>query len=105
MKRGFVNLQELRANFDKADFKCGKSSYCFIRGKKIIKVYAIKYGEDNIPRYVEDFSKYKAATIAFPEDYIRENGKVAAEISPYIDCEDITKTFNANALLKNIMNG
>ena len=52
MNRGLVNLKKLRENFDKADFKQGKSSYCFIIGNKLVKVYAKKDGEYLIPKNI-----------------------------------------------------
>lgn len=97
MDRGLVNLEELRKNFDKADFKHGKSSYCFIRGNKIIKIYASKFGENLIPKNVCDFSKFKADTIVFPDEYIYENEKIVGEIANYIKSREVSEAFNDSA--------
>ena len=94
MNRGLVNLKELRENFDKADFKQGKSSYCFINGDEIIKIYAKKFGENYIPKDVCDLSKFSADTIVFPKEYIYENGKIVGEISKYIKSKSINESFN-----------
>ncbi len=99
-----VNLKELRRNFAKADFKYGKSSYCFINGDYIVKVYARKkYGY--YPENVCDFSKNEAKTIVFPRMYIRENGSIVAEVSKYINNDDIINSFNADAKLNVIVKG
>lgn len=105
MNRGLVNLEELRKNFDKADFKQGKSSYCFIQGDKIIKVYAKKYEKNYLPKEICDFSKFSADTIVFPLEYIYENGKIVGEISKYIKSKAITESFNEKANLKAIIKG
>lgn len=99
-----INLSKLRENFDKADFKHGKSSYCFIIDDKIIKIYARK--KDGVyPENVLDLSKYSADTIVFPEGYILENDKIVAEISRYINSKDIITSFNDDALLDVIISG
>lgn len=105
MNRGLVNLEELRKNFDKADFKKGKSSYCFIDGDKVIKIYTVKFGENFIPKKVCDFSKLSADTIVFPEEYIYENGKIVGEISKYIKSKPISESFNEEAHLDAIIKG
>ena len=104
MNRGLVNLEELRNNFSKADFKFGKNSYCFIMGNKIIKLYAKKYDLD-MPKNVCDLSKFKADTIVFPKKYIYENGVIVGEISEYINSNDITYSFDENANLEKIIEG
>ena len=100
--RGLVDLAKLRSSFDKADFKHGKNSYCFIQGDQIIKVYARKYGEP-MPKNVCDFSKYKADTIVFPIEYIYENGQVVGEISKYIKSEAISSSFDEKANVNRII--
>lgn len=104
MNRGLVNLSELRNSFNNADFKQGKSSYCFIRDDKIIKIYAPKYGDNYVPTEVCDFSKFSADTIVFPDKYIYENGKIVGEIAKYIKSESIDKSFNDKAIIKRIIN-
>lgn len=99
-----INLSKLREKFDKADFKYGKSSYCFIIDDKIIKVYARKK-DGSYPENVLDLSKYSADTIVFPEGYIRENGKIVAEVSRYINSQDIIMSFNDDAFLDAIIAG
>ena len=62
MKQGLVDLESLRKLKNEADFR-GKSAYCFIRGNKIIKIYANKFDKGYIPldrNSICDFSKYKA---------------------------------------------
>ena len=103
MNRGLVNLEELRSNFANADFKQGKSSYCFIQGDKIIKVYATKHGENFIPKNICDFSNFKADTIVFPEAYIYEKGKVVGEISKYIKSKPISTSFDDKANIQKII--
>ena len=105
MNRGLVNLEKLRDNFDKADFKYGKSSYCFIIGDKIVKIYAKKDGEDFIPKNIYDFSKFIADTIVFPNEYIYENGIIVGEISDYINSMPIVKSFNDEAKIDKIIDG
>ena len=106
MNRGLVNLEELRKNFDKADFTNGKCSYCFIQDNKIIKIYANKYGVNCIePSRVCDFSKFKADTIIFPFKYIKENGVIVGEISNYIKNKDIIHSFNGKADLNKMIKG
>lgn len=105
MNRGLVNLVKLRKNFDKADFKQGKSSYCFIDGNRIIKVYAQKYEDDFFPSEVCNFSKYKSDTIVFPTEYIYENGHIVGEISTYIKSQNITHSFDKEANLDKMING
>ena len=103
MNRGLVNLSKLRDNFDKADFKQGKSSYCFIDGDRVIKIYAKKYGENFIPKNVCNLSKFNADTIVFPEEYIYENGKIVGEISKYIKSKPIDESFNDKADVNEII--
>ena len=105
MNRGLVNLSELRNNFDKADFKQGKSSYVFIKGDKVIKIYAKKYGDDYVPREVCDFSKCSADTIVFPIEYIYENGKIVGEISKYIKSKPISESFNDHVNINKLIIG
>ena len=104
MNRGLVNLDELRNNFSKADFKQGKSSYGFIIGNNVIKIYAKKYGDDYIPKNVCDFSKFCANTIVFPNEYIYENGKIVGEVSKYIRSKGIYDSFNDKAIINRIIN-
>ena len=108
MDRGLVNLKELRNNIAISDFQ-GKSGYCFIKGNKIIKVYA-RSGDKGffIPldnSKVVDFSKYSADTIVFPDEYIYEDGKIVGEISKYIKSKTIDKSFNNHAKIKAIVDG
>ena len=108
MDRGLVNLSELRNNIAISDFQ-GKSGYCFIKDKKIIKVYA-RNGDKGffIPldtSKIVDFSKYSADTIVFPDEYIYENGKKAGEISKYIKSKSIDNSFNDHAKIKAIIEG
>ena len=105
MDRGLVNLSELRNSFDKADFKQGKSSYCFIRGDKVIKIYAKKNGDNFIPSQICDLSKFKADTIVFPLEYIYEKEKIVGEISQYIKSNAISESFNENANINSIIEG
>lgn len=107
MNRGLVNLEELRKNRNNADFQ-GKSAYCFIDGNKIIKIYATKQDDDFIPVELDkivDFSKYKADTIVFPQEYIYENGLLVGEIMRYIRDKSIDKSFNKNARCNKIITG
>ena len=98
-----VDLNNLRKNFDKADFKHGKSSYCFIIGEYIVKVYARK--KDGVyPENVCNFSKYEANTIVYPLMYIKDKGVIAAEVSKVINSKDITESFNDDASLDVISN-
>ena len=89
--KGLVDLTVLRSLKDKADFH-GKSSYCFLQGDKIIKIYA----SDNDDRYktldgksIPDLSKYHNKTIIFPDSYIYENGVKTGEIMDYISDKSI----------------
>lgn len=104
MNGGMVNLAELRKNFAKADYSDGKSSFCFIIGDKLVKVYA-KKKDDYYPENVCDFSNFTANTIVFPNKYIRENGRIVAEILDYIKSDDITKSFNDEAILQVMTSG
>lgn len=105
INKGLVDLKELRKLKNNYDFR-GKSAYCFIRGNKIIKIYAtsedIGYSvlDNNL---INDFSKYKADTIVFPEEYIYENGKIVGEILDYIDDTSIIESFCDNTIVDNII--
>lgn len=103
MNRGSVNLQELRANFSNANFKDGKSSYCFIIGDKIYKIYAKKYDNPEMPTNKCDLSKFEADTIVFPLEYIYENKKSVGEISQYINSMRLIDSFNATANISKIL--
>ncbi len=103
MNRGMVDLKELRANFDKADFKHGKSSYCFIIGDKIYKIFAKKYGNPEMPKNQCDLSMYQADTIMFPLEYIYEYNQSVGEISQYIANKSIMDSFNATAIISRIL--
>ena len=102
--RGLVNLEELRKNFSKADFKDGGTSYCFIVGDKIVKIYAQKEGSRRLPKQVCDFSKYHADTIVFPDEYIYENGIIVGEISKFIHDKQINQSFNDKTQIKKLIN-
>lgn len=111
MNRGLVDLRELRRNILKADFY-GDTAYCFVRGNKIIKVYA-KQGDKGSftylnPRTICDFSMYKADTIVFPDEYILENGFKAAEIADYIKNKSLYDMFheeNAEIIIDPFISG
>ena len=80
-------VDEIKESKKDYDFE-GKSGFCYIMGKKIIKIYGTK--EDNYDFvYVDrskvcDFSKFMSKIIVFPDEYIPENGIKAAELSTFI---------------------
>ena len=99
MEKGLVDLASLRKLKNDADFR-GKSAFCFVKGDKIIKVYASKSDKGYIPldrNSICDFSKYESNTIVFPDEYIYENGRKAGEILRYIE-----KTSIYNSLADNL---
>ena len=108
MDKGFVDLAKLRANIHKADFR-GKSAYCFIKGDKIIKIYAIPNdGTDYCSldtNKICNLSKFRADTIVFPDKYIYENRRKVGEILEYIPDFSIDNSFNDDANLDLIVNG
>ncbi len=103
MNRGLVNIKEFRDNFSKADFRLGKSSYCFIVGDKIYKFYAKKYGNPITPTNECDLSIYKADTIVFPIEYIYDKKICCGEIQEYIKSSCIIESFNCDALVSRIL--
>ncbi len=104
--RGLVDIEILKK--DKPDFD-GKSGYCYVRGDKIIKIYA---SEEDKGFYIPldrtkicDFSKLWADTIVFPQQYIYQNGEIIAEISKYINSKKVYDSFNSYARIKPIIDG
>ena len=109
MNRGLVDLDELRRRFANGETSLvGNTSYCFVDGDKIIKVYGRKH-EKGIYIPVErdkviDLSCYKSDVIVFPDEYFVENGLPAGEISDYINNKNILESFNEEALLSIMIN-
>lgn len=110
MNRGLVNLVELRKRFANGEYDfIGNTAYCFHIGDKIVKVYGTKKDKYEFvcidPKKVCDFSMYKADTIVFPEEYIKENGLPAGEVSNYVNSKKITESFNDDASLLGMIDG
>lgn len=108
MKRGEVDLNKLRASKEKYDFR-GKTAYCFLNGKNIIKIYA-QEDDDEYKSLnkdlIEDFSQNKSKIIVFPQEYLYQNGVKVGEISRFIKDKSLLENnfygkIMVNSLIKN----
>lgn len=106
MHKGKVDLvryqEEIDIRIDRADDNLsGAQGFCFIEGRKVIKIY-------NFPKKIEqlyDLSNFKSKKIAFPIFYVYKDKMIYGEVMPYfkgktID-EAITGRSNINRLMHN----
>jgi len=95
MNKVFIDLKryqkEIEIRKKTGDYSLGgKTGFCFIEGKYIIKIYNYPIREKN---YL-DFSSYTSNRISFPINYIFSNGYVIGEIMPYYKADTIDNTLN-----------
>ena len=95
MKQSLVELEKLKKEMlirkRNYDYNLrGKTGFCFIRGKIIIKLYEYPKDEKNMC----DLSIFKSKRISFPIDYIYEKGKIIGEILPFYNADTLNNSFN-----------
>ena len=99
-------VDEIKESKKDYDFE-GKSGFCYIMGKKIIKIYATEKTHGIFappdPNKICDFSNLVADTIVFPEQYIYDRGRIIGEISRYIKSQPIYKSFNGHVIIQRII--
>ena len=98
MQKGKVDLAKyqdaIRLLSDNSSYKyCGYQGYCFIEGRRVIKIYNNPIDIGNIT----DLSKYYSNRIAFPKAYIENDGKVYGEIMPYCNGKTLSEAFSTKS--------
>ena len=88
IKKYYKEISERKKIFDYS--LGGKTGFCFIEGKYIIKIYdKLKKKEDYV-----DLSMHKSFYISFPITYLFDKGYVIGEIMPYYNVDTIDNALN-----------
>lgn len=77
----------------------GSEGFCFIEGKKIIKIY----DEPKDACNVEDFTIYKSPRLAFPIFYVYKNEKVYGEVMPYFNAKTLDLAINSRSKIEDLI--